>query len=630
MLIISCTIAATTSNTVDTPVAEKPKRAKRGPAMTTDVASKEDPQPKKSRKRAADLQVDDGEPSTSSAAAKPEKPKKKAKTGVGKDVTSSKVDGHPVEIAKTHPGGDSVEVEPTKIPKGKKGKAAKVEKESEVTDEKEVEKPAPVAPKSKKPGKKEQSEDSTAKAKVPTSKTDVVSKPSTRAAVGKSKKSKELQHDEEPAGNAEEATPKAVDEEPPEALVSTADSKKAAPKKDKPRAKPKKGDEQSLATPNEDQPMEDSITVEIPISPKRQKGKQLPETEDTFESVDVKATKPGKATKAKVSKNSKGKDVTEGEMPKKPSKSDLPEEAKESALDEEEPSSAAKPTSRKRKSSIDKDGERPNLIDILAAGEVPTKKPRKSKAESSTPVGKVQDLLNSGLDTAMQGLNTAKDYIGDLANSAQKSIIGDISEVASEAVDLKNKEKKKAAKPPASKKGKGKAKGLENAPQEEGSGTLVADAPGVTDDAEDTIRVADYFSDEDEDDDDDAANEDAEDDQTAALLKGFESSEDEDAFDGEGFTEGQKIPRLPDAAKKASNKLKKASNGETGVGVVYIGYYTNLCDFGNIFLLILLQTHTTWVLRAPDARVFLPIWDHSTSSPVPQPKDRQIQALRFH
>lgn len=71
------------------------------------------------------------------------------------------------------------------------------------------------------------------------------------------------------------------------------------------------------------------------------------------------------------------------------------------------------------------------------------------------------------------------------------------------------------------------------------------------------------------------------DDHTAALLKGFESSDEEHASGDEGYKEGQPVPAIPDS-KKLSKKLEKATRksqhgseevGESGV--VYVGYDLN-------------------------------------------------------
>ncbi|KAJ5474737.1 Nucleotide-bindingalpha-beta plait [Penicillium sp. IBT 31633x] len=63
------------------------------------------------------------------------------------------------------------------------------------------------------------------------------------------------------------------------------------------------------------------------------------------------------------------------------------------------------------------------------------------------------------------------------------------------------------------------------------------------------------------------------DDQTEALIKGFESSGDEDESDGEGYKEGEPIPKIPDT-KKAERKLAKQlrKNGPPEEpGTVYLG-----------------------------------------------------------
>ncbi|KGO36452.1 Nucleotide-binding, alpha-beta plait [Penicillium expansum] len=81
-------------------------------------------------------------------------------------------------------------------------------------------------------------------------------------------------------------------------------------------------------------------------------------------------------------------------------------------------------------------------------------------------------------------------------------------------------------------------------------------------DAEDNVSPADES---------DAENEG--DDQTEALIKGFESSGDEDESDGEGYKEGEPIPKAPDT-KKAERKLAKQlrKNGPPEEpGTVYIG-----------------------------------------------------------
>lgn len=73
----------------------------------------------------------------------------------------------------------------------------------------------------------------------------------------------------------------------------------------------------------------------------------------------------------------------------------------------------------------------------------------------------------------------------------------------------------------------------------------------------------------------DSSEDDNVDDQTVALIKGFESSGDEDASDDEGFSPDQPVPRVPDS-KKAKRKIlkrqKKNADVEDSPGVVYVGY----------------------------------------------------------
>lgn len=77
-------------------------------------------------------------------------------------------------------------------------------------------------------------------------------------------------------------------------------------------------------------------------------------------------------------------------------------------------------------------------------------------------------------------------------------------------------------------------------------------------------------------DDSEDDSEGAEDDQTAALIKGFESSGDEDASEDEGFDSKQPIPKVPDSKKakrKILKKQKKAAEEGSGdsPGAVYVG-----------------------------------------------------------
>lgn len=89
--------------------------------------------------------------------------------------------------------------------------------------------------------------------------------------------------------------------------------------------------------------------------------------------------------------------------------------------------------------------------------------------------------------------------------------------------------------------------------------------PAASDDSEE--EEEDIEEEEEEDDE-------AEDDQTAALIKGFESSGDEDESGDEGFESGKPVPKIPDS-KKVKQKLLKKQKKNAGTneepGTVYIG-----------------------------------------------------------
>lgn len=78
----------------------------------------------------------------------------------------------------------------------------------------------------------------------------------------------------------------------------------------------------------------------------------------------------------------------------------------------------------------------------------------------------------------------------------------------------------------------------------------------------------------------------AEDDQTLALIRGFESSGDEDPSEDEGFEPGQEVPKIPDSKKamKAIRKKKKESSAPEEPGTVYVGYVLLRSDFASLLL----------------------------------------------
>jgi hypothetical protein len=94
-------------------------------------------------------------------------------------------------------------------------------------------------------------------------------------------------------------------------------------------------------------------------------------------------------------------------------------------------------------------------------------------------------------------------------------------------------------------------------------------------------------------------------DQTAALLAGFDSSSDEDEEDA------VPLDQVPQAniSKKARKALEAAKNDTPGT--IYVGYalFSTLKFklYPDLRLITLLQSRSSWLLRAPDARLLLPI-----------------------
>ncbi len=142
-----------------------------------------------------------------------------------------------------------------------------------------------------------------------------------------------------------------------------------------------------------------------------------------------------------------------------------------------------------------------------------------------------------------------------------------------------------------------------NATQVEASTTNNKGKTEPVESAEETHNLLDQNTEEDDEESDI-------DDQTEALLKGFESDdEDEDMVEGEGFTEGKSIPKRKELTKKEEKKLKKIaeSNAPEKPGVVYVGriphgFYEHemrayFKQFGNILKLRMSRNKKTGASR---------------------------------
>lgn len=90
-------------------------------------------------------------------------------------------------------------------------------------------------------------------------------------------------------------------------------------------------------------------------------------------------------------------------------------------------------------------------------------------------------------------------------------------------------------------------------------------------------------------------SEDEDDDQTTALIRGFESSGDEDESGDEAVDPEAPVPRIPDSkkAKRKILKLQKQNKSETSEkpGVVYVGLVLILCSFYAILTIV--QTYSS-------------------------------------
>ena len=500
-----------TSTKANASESSKPRRAKN----ITDNDDNEDgvSSPNKSRKRAADYFEGDGDehagPSTDK---KREKPQKKAKTSAPHKVKPSKDDGHPVETAKTFPGGDMVEMDPEEVEHTKPGKSSKA--------------------KETKPSKARNASSAKSQevAKIP------------------SKKSK-AQQDDEPL---EEVVDVANTNKGTITRQSSKGSKRAVSSKtldDSPT-------EMVLGIEVDEAPvaLEIQVVVEAATTGKKKSAPKAKGAKKTVDPTEV-TTGPteGSSKKGVLKSADKTPANTKSDKKSKSSKKDdiSTENAKtngntEGALEDE----SSKTRKRKAPADVDSDAIKSKLLGPIAEAASSKKKQKKSEAKIGEKAsGTVGSLINSGKEAALHGMTAAKNLLNDIAGAAEDSLMGDITGTASDAVDAKMNEKQKRTK--SVKKSKGKAKD-DNSP--------LADDEFEGHDREDASDLVSGQEDDGE-----------EDDQTAALLKGFESDEDDDDEppNDMGFETGQEVPGLPDK-RGLSAKLKKAKGNEDK-GVVYIG-----------------------------------------------------------
>lgn len=187
----------------------------------------------------------------------------------------------------------------------------------------------------------------------------------------------------------------------------------------------------------------------------------------------------------------------------------------------------------------------------------------KSKKEKGIVNGAKSEKLSVKVDKKptkeLKPRKRAADFLSDDDDEGEEPKQEIAPKPKAEKKETQPKKKAKSEKPGVSaeskekiKKAKSKAKEVEEEPEE---------APELVEEQFPPNSDAD-------------SDEEAEDDQTIALIRGFESSGDEDPSEDEGFEPGQEVPRIPDSKKamKAIRKKKKESSAPEEPGTVYVGY----------------------------------------------------------
>ena len=523
------------------------------------------------RKRAADFfQGDEADPEAKPKAS--EEPKSRApKTAIGSEKTkSSKVDGHPVETEKAHPGGDTIEVEPRKKGRPKKNKESGEEqgappesadpanrrrgkpkvgevKKSEARDHEVLDvkgdddEPTEDVSfsKSKKRGKGQAKKVSSAESTKPE-----VEATKHKKSVSKRKgsviKATDDKLEQKPANKPTKslkATKREIDEadqptlEAPE-KVAIANSKKST--RAELSAEKGKSEDVDFSIPT-DLTMDESVFDSLLSS---DKGNQ---------SVDKRPLQSRKSSSAKASEKAAKFPTKDGTMSKDDAKSS--KTAKEMGkLADNEKGPVSKSKKRKTPPTYDVDAVKTDVLDPLTEFASVKKKQKKSKSDSSA-LEAAGDSLGSLFSSVKKNAKAAIDFAGNITSGGQPSIMGDIEGVAEGVFKGKNSNKK-------------------------GSRELKGEIPSEE-----------------------------------SLLKGLESSADEkDPDEDEGFDQGQLPPPLPESTFDKINAISQpATESKVEEGVVYVGriphgFYEHemrayFSQFGNINRLRLSRNKTTGASR---------------------------------
>lgn len=176
------------------------------------------------------------------------------------------------------------------------------------------------------------------------------------------------------------------------------------------------------------------------------------------------------------------------------------------------------------------------------------------------PRKRAADFLSDDEDTESKAAATEKQTESEKSKPSKKKPKKGTEEDTS-ATAVKEKAPRAEAKAEKSKKSDAGAKAEKKKKEE------IVNEDFEDDDEDEEVSGSDAGQDEDE----------SEDDQTAALIKGFESSGDEDPSEDEGFDPDKPVPQIPDSKKTKrkilkKQKQKKESQEEEKPGTVYVGY----------------------------------------------------------
>ena len=377
-------------------------RAKTGPGNTSRKAKRQS-----SRKLPADLSDnEDVDVRASVKTLDAAKPRKAKVTSEDAHTTPSKIDGHPVKIEKTHPGGDRVEAEPEELGKRKKRKSMKAKDNDGISTEQ-----APPKSKLGRPRKADKVADA-ASAKDFSNMTSTVDPPSSR---GKPSKVKKSQEGERTAGEG--------------ASVDTTQMSVFASKRSKKPDAPSKGSGETTNMTEVPPGTAIDDSVFDALLAKDQGTQQIEEAPIAKESESTKATE--KPTKDERSAGSSTKDN---------SKTDKKVQDRSKKTDKAT-GSLSKGRKRKAIAGSDEAVVKPNVFDPLSNRSA-MKKQKKSQAGAFDTVG---SMLGSSIDGAKKRAKAVIDYAGDVVGSARKSIMSDVTGEAEVAVDEKTLKKPKTS-----------------------------------------------------------------------------------------------------------------------------------------------------------------------------------------